>query len=125
MVKVGQHMPGEQVGFGGMRVAGQDESLHAEVSVGTDLGEHLIGITDDGRSGARARTADASPQVRFGVAVVIGDVAELVLPLVPAELVSRDRRRMVSPVRSSSRETRRCAAARASASVARTMTWAR
>lgn len=81
MVKVGQHMAGEQVGFGGVRVAGQDESVHAEVRVGADLGQHLIGIADDGRASARARAADAGPQVRFGVAVVIGDVAELVLPL--------------------------------------------
>ncbi len=32
MVKLWQHMPGEQVGFGGVRVAGQDESVHAEVA---------------------------------------------------------------------------------------------
>jgi hypothetical protein len=128
VVEVGKHVPGEQVGFGGgVRIAGQDEGVHAEVGVGADLGEHLIGVADDGRAGAGVGPADAGPQVRFGVALIAGRVAQFVLPPGSrgAGVQGPAADRILSPVRSSSRETRRCAAARASASVARTMTWAR
>jgi hypothetical protein len=68
-------MPGEQVTFCCMRVAGQDERLHAEAGVAAELGEYLAGIAHDGRAGAGASAADACPQVRLGVAVIVGDVA--------------------------------------------------
>src|SRR6266496_1907993 len=75
VVEVGQDVPGEQVALGGVRVTGQDERLHAEAGVAAQLSEHLAGIADDGGAGPGARAADASPQVRFGVALLVGHVA--------------------------------------------------
>jgi AcrR family transcriptional regulator len=75
VVEVGQDVPGEQVAFGGVRVAGQDERLHAEAGVAAQLGEDLAGVADDGGASAGARAADPRPQIRLGVAVVVGHVA--------------------------------------------------
>lgn len=52
VVEVRQHVPREQVALGRVRIAGQDERLHAEVCVATQLGEHVIGVADDSRSRA-------------------------------------------------------------------------
>jgi hypothetical protein len=38
VVEAGQHVPGEQVSFRGVRITGQDEGLDAEVRVVADLG---------------------------------------------------------------------------------------
>ena len=45
MVEVRQDVPGEQVTLGGVRVAGQDERLHAEAGVAAELAENLAGAT--------------------------------------------------------------------------------
>ena len=72
----GQHVAGEQVALGGVRVAGQDERLDAGVGELVDLRQHLVGIADDRRTGARAGPADAGPQVTLDVPLVVGLVAE-------------------------------------------------
>ena len=98
-------MAGEEVGFGGVRVAGQDEGLYAQVGVRRELGQHLVGVADDGRARPGAGAADAGPQVRLGIAVVVGAVAQLGLRGAhrstwrPGSAV-----RIASPVASSSRE---------------------
>ena len=77
-----QHMPREQVGFGRVRIARQDEGLDPLGLIGAQLGEHLIGRADDRRPAARARPADAGAQVLFHEAVTIGRAA-LTLSLIP------------------------------------------
>jgi hypothetical protein len=83
VLQVRQHVPGEQVALAGVRIARQDERLHAEVGIGPQLGEHLIGVTDDGCPCAGARSADPGPEVRFHEALVVRQVAQLALPELP------------------------------------------
>ncbi len=59
VVERGQHVPREQVGLGEVGIAGEDERLQAELAVGAQLGEHLVGVADDRGPGARAGAADA------------------------------------------------------------------
>ena len=79
MLKVRQHVPGEQVALRGVRVAGQDERLYAQLGVAAELGKHLVGVTDDSCARARASPADPGPQIRLDVSFVVGQVAELTL----------------------------------------------
>src|SRR5580700_3759184 len=83
VVEVRQHVPGEQVSLCGMRIAGQDEGVHAQVGVGLQFGQHLVRVADDRGTSAGARAADAGPQVRLHIPAVIGYVAQLVLPQGP------------------------------------------
>ena len=76
VVDVGQHVAGEQVALGGVRVAGEDEGLDAGVGQLVDLGQHLVGVADDGGAGAGAGPADAGPQVPLDVALVVGALAQ-------------------------------------------------
>jgi hypothetical protein len=56
-------------------VAGQDEGVDADVAVGLELCDHLVGVADDGGAGAAAGLADPGPQVVLGVALVVGGLA--------------------------------------------------
>jgi hypothetical protein len=47
MRQLRQYMPREQVTFGCMRVAGEDERLYPLGLVGVQFGEYLIGVADD------------------------------------------------------------------------------
>ena len=77
MLEVRQDMAREQVGLGGVRVAGQDERLDAHRLVGAQLGEHLVRVADDRGAAARAGAADAGPQIVLDVALRAGGFAQL------------------------------------------------
>jgi hypothetical protein len=80
VIQVRQDVPGEQVIFGGVRVAGQDEGLHAQAGVAAELGQDLARVPDKSRARTGAGAADPGPQVRLGEALVISAGAQLVLP---------------------------------------------
>ena len=46
MVDVGKHVLCEQVGFGDVGVAAQDERSHTNRLIGPKLGEHLVGVAN-------------------------------------------------------------------------------
>src|SRR5690606_17497604 len=52
VVDVWQHVPGEQVALGGVRVPGEDERLDPGVDQLVELAEHLVRVADDRRPGA-------------------------------------------------------------------------
>ena len=54
-------MAGEQIALGLVRITRQDEAFDAQAPIGIELGQHLIGIADDGGAAARAGAADAGP----------------------------------------------------------------
>ena len=74
MVEVEQHVAGEQVAFGLVRVAGQDERFEPGVGQLGDLRQHLVGIADDRRPGTGTSPADTSPEMTFDVAVGVGKI---------------------------------------------------
>src|SRR5262249_19053458 len=80
MIKVRQYVPREQVALRSMWIARQDERLHTEGGISLQLGEHLARVADDGGTGPGTPTADAGPQVRLGVAFVVGRRTQFVLP---------------------------------------------
>ena len=125
MLDAREHVLGDQVALGDVGVAGQDERADAGVLIRTQLGDDLVGIADDRRAGAAARPADAGPERVLDEAVVGGALAERGLAWTPTDAASSDLLRIASPVSTSSCETSRSAAARASASVSRTIMWAR
>jgi hypothetical protein len=102
-----QHVAAEQIGLGRMGVAGQDEGIDAERLIGLQLGQHLVGIADNGGAAARAGAADAGPEVVLDIAICRA-VAQLGLAGVRPNYANS-----------------RSAAVRASASVSRTTTWTR
>ena len=53
------------------------KALDAEVGVGAQLGEHLVGVADERRAAAAARAADAGPEMVLDEALVVGGVAHL------------------------------------------------
>ena len=47
VVQPRENVTGEEVGFGGVRIAGEDEGLDTQRAIGVQLGQHLVGIADD------------------------------------------------------------------------------
>src|SRR5215471_15656585 len=80
MIKVRQYVPREQVALRSMRITRQNERLHAERGVSLQLAEHLARVADDGGTRPGAPTADAGPQVRLSIALVIGRLTQFILP---------------------------------------------
>ena len=58
-----------------MRIAGKDEASHAHFPIGLDLGQDLVGRTDQRRAASRSRTANAGPQRWLDEAFHIGQIA--------------------------------------------------
>jgi len=52
VVEVGEDVAGEEVAFGDVGVAGEDEGFDAEAGVAADFGEDLGGVADDGGAAA-------------------------------------------------------------------------
>ena len=77
MVQPWQDVAGEEVAFGLVRIAGEDERLDAQGLIGLELRQHLVGVADDGGAAAGAGAADAGPQVLLRIAVVAGRRAQL------------------------------------------------
>ena len=81
-----QHMPREQICFGGMGIARENESFDPFGLIGAQLGEHLVGIADDRRTAARTGAADPGPQVLLDKAVAVRRSAQRLLALNPEVL---------------------------------------
>ena len=76
MVEFGEDVSGEEIAFGGVGVAGENEGFDAQGSVGVQLREHLVRVADDGGAAAGAGAADAGPEIFFGEAFVIGGFSD-------------------------------------------------
>jgi len=63
---------GDEVAFGEVRVAGEDEGRHSGVADFADLARDLAGVTDDGDACTTAGATDASPQMTLDVALGVG-----------------------------------------------------
>jgi hypothetical protein len=61
MIQVGQHVAGEQIEFGRVRVPGEDERIDSGPAVLFEFGQNLVGIPDDGGAAAGPSAADAGP----------------------------------------------------------------
>jgi hypothetical protein len=61
VVQPGQDVPREQVTLGDVRVAGQDEGIHAELLVLPQFGQHLVRVAHDGGPGTGTGPPDPRP----------------------------------------------------------------
>jgi hypothetical protein len=75
MRQPGQDVACEQVGFGGVPIAGQDKRFDPQRAIGVELGEHLVGIAYDYGTAAGVRAADTGPEIVLGIAVAGGRLA--------------------------------------------------
>src|SRR5277367_4878132 len=75
-----QDVPREQVAFGGVGVAGQDEGFDAQLAVGVELAQDLVGVADDCGAASGTRATDTGPQIVFDVAIAARILAKLSLP---------------------------------------------
>ena len=71
MIEPGQHIACKKIAFIGMGIAGEDEGFEAEGTIGLDLPQHLIGITDNGGAATGPGPANARPQIIFHKAFII------------------------------------------------------
>ena len=65
-------MASDEVAFGDVWVAGEDERGDTGVANLADLRGNLIGVADDGDARPTAGATNTSPQVAFDVAVGVG-----------------------------------------------------
>src|SRR5271154_4805035 len=75
-----QDVPREQVAFGGVGVAGQDEGFDAQLAVGVELAQDLVGVAHDCGAASGTRASDTGPQVVFDVPVTARTLTQFRLP---------------------------------------------
>jgi hypothetical protein len=66
---------GDEVAFGQMRVARQDEGVDSRITNLAKLARHLIGVTHDCNPGSAASTPNTGPQMALDEAVCVGSVS--------------------------------------------------
>src|SRR6185312_1002733 len=90
--EVREHQFGETIGLFEMRIAGQDESIDADILIFLDPRRHRFGITHQSGAGPAAYETNAGPQVRADLELVAPAAMQLRHALLTDRIHAREDR---------------------------------